>query len=676
MGAVYRVEHVRMGKIAAMKVLLQELAHNTDLVRRFCREAEIISRLSHPNSVQVFDFGQTDGALYLVMEYLPGESLGEILRREGPLSFDRVAPMAMQVLSALAEAHEKGVIHRDIKPDNIMVLPTRDGAQFVKVLDFGLAKFLESEEMNEITQRGALVGTPYYMSPEQVRSEDPDPRSDIYSFGAVLYKALTGVEPFGGPTATAVLTKHLTEMPCPLRQRRPDLNIDVGAEAIVLRAMAKRREDRYPTADAMREAIEQRWLEITGMPVEAMRSLSPTTPLPMGTVEPSLPREPALWEVSTARLTPGTLPPSPGALPPSQGPEVAATNTLTAPPTPGISQRSLVPPLLSSPENRLSREEVDAFERRLRWRRRLALFLPLGALLGGAIAAYVLFQRFSLAPPAEEVEPNNTPVQATVLGEGKPVRGHIGKRLSAEQSDRDFFRIPLWTPHDTRNGEDRRLFARVSGIPNIDLVLEIYDGQGHRLAHANDSSVGGGEELVGVRLGRGPYYLCVREVLVAGRQPTENVTDAYTLLATWPPATDVEEQEPNGTPERATLLPVGGFRVGTLGKDDVDVFRLEGAEERRVAVKIRTFPEENEAGAHASSALHVRLLTAARGKASLESPSTEPARERDGRTYTLDVTWEQGDHPPLIELSASQPSGKDAPLTYAIVAEKAAHRSR
>src|SRR5262249_35026228 len=148
--------------------------------------------LASPHTVQVFDFGIDSGAMYLVMELVRGDDLGVILRSGGPISFQRLRAIVMQACEALSEAHELGIIHRDLKPENLLIARGRDGRDVVKVLDFGLAKLRDSEELTSVTARGALVGTPFYMSPEQIRGENLDARSDIYSLGALMYRAVTG----------------------------------------------------------------------------------------------------------------------------------------------------------------------------------------------------------------------------------------------------------------------------------------------------------------------------------------------------------------------------------------------------------------------------------------------------------------------------------------------------
>ena len=286
MGLVYKVEHVHLAKIAAMKVLHADMARDVEAVRRFRIEAQAVSRLDHPNIVQTFDFGQTDEALYLVMEYLKGEDLAAIVKREGTLPFDRAARLFVQVCSALAEAHEAGVIHRDLKPENIMVVQRRDGTEAAKVLDFGLAKLRERSDTLGVTSGNQVIGTPYYMSPEQVRSDPLDLRADIYSLGATLYRVLTGAPPFQGAPPVGVLTKHVTDPLDPPRKRAPELDLPPEADAIVARAMAKSPDDRYGSAaDVGREL--QAALTALPRPSSLSKTAAPTLREGRGSVTPA-----------------------------------------------------------------------------------------------------------------------------------------------------------------------------------------------------------------------------------------------------------------------------------------------------------------------------------------------------------------------------------------------------
>src|SRR5258706_6236938 len=206
MGVVYRVEHLRMGKIAAMKVLHRDLIGDPEVVARFEREAAAISKLHHPHTVQVFDFGTAQGALYLIMEYVRGLDLAHVIQRDGPLPWSRAAPLLAQICGALQEAHELGIVHRDLKPENVLVTRSTAGRDYAKVLDFGLAKIDLPRLPTTDTGRQQIVGTPYFMSPEQIRGDDVDVRTDIYSFGALMFEVLTGDHVFSGSTAVGVLT--------------------------------------------------------------------------------------------------------------------------------------------------------------------------------------------------------------------------------------------------------------------------------------------------------------------------------------------------------------------------------------------------------------------------------------------------------------------------------------
>lgn len=255
MGVVYRVEHARIGKLMALKLLTGELSRDQEVVARFKREALMVSKLSHPNTVQVFDFGVSDGLTYLAMEYLRGDDLGRIVRKTGPLSPERCSRVIIQVCSSLCEAHDLGIVHRDLKPENIFILSGQPGSDVVKVLDFGLAKLRESAELGEVTSRGAIVGTPYYMSPEQIRGEAVDSRSDIYALGALMYAALTGEPVFDAPRPMGVLTKHLTDRPESPSARFPALGIPPGVSAVVMRALEKDPERRFQNVNDLQEAL-------------------------------------------------------------------------------------------------------------------------------------------------------------------------------------------------------------------------------------------------------------------------------------------------------------------------------------------------------------------------------------------------------------------------------------
>ena len=215
MGAVYLGEHVKMGRKSAIKVMNPGMAADPDAISRFNREASNASRISHPNVCQIYDFGETtEGVIYLAMEFIEGSALTALIEKEGALPPARAGKILKQSADALASAHDLGIVHRDLKPDNIMIVQGRDGSDIVKVVDFGIAKAVAGDEAGQkVTKTGLVVGTPEYMSPEQLSGDKLDGRSDIYSLGLVFYRMLTGVLPFQADSAQETMIKRLTDEP-------------------------------------------------------------------------------------------------------------------------------------------------------------------------------------------------------------------------------------------------------------------------------------------------------------------------------------------------------------------------------------------------------------------------------------------------------------------------------
>jgi len=245
MGKVYRGTHILMDKIVAIKVMRPALAADEKIVARFSREARAASRISHPHALSVTDFGEDNGRVFLVMEYLQGRTLKEIIRREGPMPLLRVMEIIRQVGGALNAAHDEGVVHRDLKSDNIMLL-SNVASDYATVLDFGIAKINEPEGGYdaELTAPNLVIGTPQYMSPEQCsHSGSIDTRSDIYSLGIILYEMFVGHVPFTGQSPTTVMLKQMQEPAPSVLEERSDLPAAVGQ--VLARALAKRPEDRY-----------------------------------------------------------------------------------------------------------------------------------------------------------------------------------------------------------------------------------------------------------------------------------------------------------------------------------------------------------------------------------------------------------------------------------------------
>jgi tRNA A-37 threonylcarbamoyl transferase component Bud32 len=259
MGTVYLGEHATIGKKFAVKVLSHEFAHKEDLRERFLQEARAASMISQENVVEITDFGDTpDGSVFFIMEFLQGEDLSDTVKDQGRLPWARVKPIMLQICRALAAAHDAGIIHRDMKPENCYRIKRGKNEDFIKVLDFGIAK-VTSEEEGEgkgLTRTGMIFGTPEYMSPEQAQGAKPDHRVDVYAVGVILYELLTGRVPFTADTFMGILTKHMFEVPEAPSAVVPDANIPPEVEAIILKAMQKDRELRFADMREMAEAIE------------------------------------------------------------------------------------------------------------------------------------------------------------------------------------------------------------------------------------------------------------------------------------------------------------------------------------------------------------------------------------------------------------------------------------
>lgn len=249
MADVFLARDSLLDRPVAVKVLFPEFATDPTFVQRFRREAQAAANLSHPNIVSVYDWGEEGGTYFIVMEYIEGHSLAQTIKGEGRLHPDRAADITTDVAAALGFAHRNGVVHRDVKPGNVLISPSGQ----VKVADFGIARAVSNQE--NLTQAGTVMGTATYFSPEQARGESVDPRSDVYSLGVVLYEMITGRPPFTGDSPVAVAYKHVQEAPPPPRSHNPD--IPPALEAVVLKAMAKDTADRYASAEDLRADLRR-----------------------------------------------------------------------------------------------------------------------------------------------------------------------------------------------------------------------------------------------------------------------------------------------------------------------------------------------------------------------------------------------------------------------------------
>jgi serine/threonine-protein kinase len=263
MGDVYLARHLLLGSKVALKVLAGERADDPNAARRFVREARSAFRVDHPHCVRVIDLGSSGAALYIAMEYLDGRTVAEELHADGPITSVRAAHVGAQVAAALAHAHGLGLVHRDLKPENIMLLRRGQDPDFVKVLDFGLARIFDERaelagtaiSLAPLTRDGLVFGTPEYMSPEQARGGQVGPESDVYALGAVLYHMVTGAVPFAGQTFTEILSRHVREPPVPPSVRCPHLDIAPPLDQLILECLQKEPERRPPGAHAVGERL-------------------------------------------------------------------------------------------------------------------------------------------------------------------------------------------------------------------------------------------------------------------------------------------------------------------------------------------------------------------------------------------------------------------------------------
>src|SRR5262245_21001772 len=362
MGAVYEARHTLIGKRVAVKVLLEKFLAKSDFVARLLQEARLASAIGHEHIVDVTDFGTTDdGRAFVVMEFLEGEALAQLVMREAPLPVERSLRIALQVAGALGAAHAKGIVHRDVKPENVYLVKRGD-ADFIKVVDFGISKAVKQGQGDEapeyrLTHTGLLLGTPLYMSPEQARGEeDLDHRVDIWALGVMLYECLTGEVPFRANNYLGIISQVLTHEAVPPSRLRPELGIADAVEAVVMRAMEKDRTRRYQTMAELERDLERLIAgdqnvgfvpraSGAGVKVGAAPKRWPLLTLAgvvlvVAGVIVAWPSKPP--PVAAAPVPAPVVPPAPPPAPPAVVPPPAATVTPPAPPAPPARKRQRV----------------------------------------------------------------------------------------------------------------------------------------------------------------------------------------------------------------------------------------------------------------------------------------------------------------------------------------------
>lgn len=299
-GAVYRSEHLWMKKTVAIKLLHPEVTSSEEAVKRFAREARLASMIDNPHCVNVYDFAQApDGTYYLAMEYLEGQSLYKAIRKDKRLPLEQCREVFLQILEALSAAHKVGIVHRDMKPENIMLLQRGGPFPYVKILDFGIAKGDQAGDGAQLTRVGFTVGTPEYMSPEQATAVEIDGRADIYSTGVMLFECATGRRPFIGASAVEIATAHVSTPPPKPSEIAPEVGISKELEAVILKALEKEPDNRFPDAasfaKALSRAIPAPRQEASGVHQLSMpeKSQTKTESKPEPKHEPKQPLQPA-----------------------------------------------------------------------------------------------------------------------------------------------------------------------------------------------------------------------------------------------------------------------------------------------------------------------------------------------------------------------------------------------
>jgi serine/threonine protein kinase len=414
MGVVFAARHVVIERPLAIKVLKREVARDSSTIKRFVQEAQAASKIGHPGIVDVTDFGTTpDGLTYQVMEYVDGTTLGSAIKMSAPMSPERALPIAAQIAHALAAAHAKGIVHRDLKPENVFLI-NRDGRRdFVKIVDFGIAKVTQLDAAGakveggpRLTRAGAVFGTPEYMAPEQAAGRvDIDGRVDVYALGTILYEMIAGKVPHKSDSMVRTLAMQMLDPIVPPSQLRPDLAIDPEIEAVIMKALAKKREQRYASMNELLDGLRgaAHGIELTqqlssSINVPSLAAQLALQPHPPGVVAPA---DAGTWRPGTVQPPPPSKPPGQSLPPPTGnlsyalgGPvgavsasgDTASGDTASGDLRTSTTRRPVNEPAFVTSAPRLTLDieaAAEAAPRRRRWPYLIALALGVGAAAGG-----------------------------------------------------------------------------------------------------------------------------------------------------------------------------------------------------------------------------------------------------------------------------------------------------
>ncbi len=518
MGRVYLAEHVRMGRRCAVKVMNPRLMHDPDSLGRFSREASNASRINHPNVAAIYDFGETaDEIVYLAMEFVEGESLAALLHREHGLPPPRAMEIGRQVADALSAAHDLGIVHRDLKPDNVMIARTRGGRDVIKVVDFGIAKATQGSRQT-VTRTGFVVGTPAYMSPEQILGGTLDGRSDIYSLGCILYEMLTGEHAFVGSSGEVSIGQRLTDPPP--RPRRVNRSLSKELDGIVTTAMGRLPEHRFQSAGELRDALTAALSETPAR--GGWREW-----LPWGRSATSVP------ESGPSTVT------GPGAESPAVSGPLPASGTRT-PPRSAIQPPGTAPvPLGWTEAVQPSPQPLGRATTVLRHRSARPAKVPRGWIAGGTVAAVLL-----AVVGWRLLMPDSAPERSVVADGGDP-----GKVVPKEP-DTTFIPQPADTSAGSGPSEPSASDSTAPGtvrfvVPLPPAASVTVDGQTATLSPDGSLALAPGRHTIRVRAPGFRTAAEVTEVL-----PGEGTMSSLQLLPAEPPA-DLTSKEPPPPPPPA-----------------------------------------------------------------------------------------------------------------------------